>query len=81
MLTHCLSRRRLPLSAPRRQWRAAYRVAAGLSPAALARAETVTEREIEALLAQPDFQELVEALRAFEDLPEDERLRQLERCA
>jgi hypothetical protein len=56
-------------------------VATGLSPAALARAEAASEREVEALLAEPDFQELVEALREFEALPEEERLRELERCA
>ncbi len=33
------------------------------------------------LLAQPDFQELVEAVREFQDLPEEERLRQLEQMA
>ncbi len=81
MLSPRLSRRPLPLSAPRRQWRAAHRVAGGLSPAALARAEAATQGEIEALLAQPDFQELVDALREFEELPEAERLRRLERQA
>jgi hypothetical protein len=75
------SSRRLPLTAPRRQWRAAWRVAAGLSPTALARAEAASEREVAALLAEPDFQELVEALREFEALPEAERLKELERCA
>lgn len=75
------SLRRLPLSAPRRQWRAASRAAMGLSPAAPARAKAASEREIAALLAEPDFQELVEALKEFEALPEAERLRELERCA
>jgi hypothetical protein len=56
-------------------------VATGLSPKALARAEAASEREVEALIAEPDFQELVEALREFEALPEEERLRELERCA
>jgi hypothetical protein len=41
----------------------------------------VTEREVEALLAQPDLQELVQALREFEELPEAERLRLLGRRA
>jgi hypothetical protein len=75
------SPRRPPLSAPRGQLRAAYRLSAGLSSAAVARAEAVAEREIEALLAQPDFRELLEALEEFQDLPEEERLRRLERHA
>ena len=49
--------------------------------ARLARVEAVAEREIEALLAQPDFQELVAALAEMAELPEEERLRQLERMA
>ena len=81
MLIHRPSRRRPPLSAPRGQLRAAYRLSAGLSPAAVARAEAVAEREITALLAQPDFQELVEALEELQGLPEEERLRRLERLA
>ena len=81
MLAHRSSPRRPPLSAPRGQLRAAYRLSAGLSPAKVARAEAVAEREIEALLAQPDFQELVEAVREIQDLPEEERLRQLEQMA
>lgn len=56
-------------------------MATGLSPRDLARAESASEREIEALIAEPDFQELVQALREFESLPEEERLRELERCA
>ena len=75
------TRRHPPLSAPRGQLRAAYRLSAGLSPAAVARAEAVAEREIAALLAQPDFQELVAALQEMEGLPEEERLRRLERHA
>ena len=47
----------------------------------MARAEAVAEREIDALLAQPDFQELVEALEELQGLPEAERLRRLERHA
>ena len=81
MLAHRPSPRRPPLSAPRGQLRAAYRLSAGLSPAAVARAEAVAEREITALLAQPDFQELVEALEELQGLPEAERLRRLERHA
>ena len=81
MLAHRPSSRRPPLSAPRGQLRAAYRLSAGLSPAAVARAEAVAEREITALLAQPDFQELVEALEELQGLPEEERLLRLERHA
>jgi hypothetical protein len=73
--------RRPPLSAPRGQLRAAYRLTAGMSPAKVARAEAVAQSEIDALLAQPDFQELLTALAAMEALPEAERLRQLERLA
>jgi hypothetical protein len=73
--------RRPPLSAPRGQLRAAYRLAGGMSPAKLARVEAVAEREIDALLAQPDFQELVAATAEMAALPEEERLRQLERMA
>ena len=75
------SRRRPPLSAPRGQLRAAWRLAVGFSPAAVARAEAVTEQQIETLLAQPDFQELVEAVAEFRDLPEEQRLLQLEQMA
>ena len=73
--------RRLPLSVPRGQLRAAYRLAGGMSPAKLARVEAVAEREIDALLAQPDFQELLAALAEMAELPEEERLRQLEQMA
>jgi hypothetical protein len=75
------SRRRPPLSAPRGQLRAAWRLAVGLSPAAVARAEAVAEQQIDALLAQPDFRELVEAVAEFRDLPEEERLHRLEQMA
>ena len=73
--------RRPSLATPRGQYRAAFRVANGLSPAALARAEAVTERQVATLLAEPDFQELVACLKELEHLPEEERLRQLERQA
>ena len=52
-----------------------------MSPAKLARVEAVAEREIDALLAQPDFQELLAALAEMAELPEEERLRQLEQMA
>jgi hypothetical protein len=81
MLAQCPSPRRPPLTAPRGQLRAAYRLSAGLSPAAVARAEAVAERDITGLLAQPDFQELVEALEELQGLPEEERLLRLERHA
>jgi hypothetical protein len=75
------SPRHHPLSAPRGQLRAAQRLAGGLRKAAVARAERVQEAEIDALLAQPDFRELLDALAALEALPEEERLRYLERLA
>ena len=75
------SPRRPPLSAPRGQLRAAYQLTAGMSPARLARAEAVAQKEIDSLLAQPDFQELLQALAEMEELPEAERLRRLERLA
>ena len=73
--------RRPPLSAPRGQLRAAYRLTAGMSRANLARAENVPPAAIDELLAQPDFQELLEALAETEALPPEERLRRLERMA
>jgi hypothetical protein len=73
--------RRPPLSAPRGQLRAAYRLTAGISRTNLARTEGVAQAEVDALLAQPDFQELLAALTEMEALPEAERLRQLERMA
>jgi hypothetical protein len=73
--------RRPPLSAPRGQLRAAYRLTAGMSRTNLARAENVTPAEIDQLLAQPDFQELLEALTELRGLPPEERLRQLEQMA
>ena len=73
--------RRPPLSAPRGQLRAAYRLTAGMSRANLARAENVPPAAIDELLAQPDFQELLEALAELRDLPPAERLRQLEEMA
>jgi hypothetical protein len=81
-----LARRRLPrlrhpLASPRGRWRAAHRIAAGLAPAAVARAEQVAPAEVEALLARPDFQELVASCRALAALPEEERLARLEQIA
>ena len=73
--------RRPPLTAPRGQLRAAYRLTAGMSRTNLARAENVTPAEIDQLLAQPDFQELLAALAEMEALPPEERLRQLEQMA
>ena len=73
--------RRPPLTAPRGQLRAAYRLTAGMSRTNLARAENVTPAEIDQLLAQPDFQELLEALAEMAALPPEERLRQLEQMA
>ena len=47
----------------------------------LARAEGVAQAEVDVLLAQPDFQELLAALAEMEELTPEERLRQLERMA
>jgi hypothetical protein len=69
------------LTAPRGQLRAAYRLTAGMSRTNLARAENVAPAEIDQLLAQPDFQELLEALTEMQALPPEERLRQLEQMA
>jgi hypothetical protein len=69
------------LTAPRGQLRAAYRLTAGMSRTNLARAENVTPAEIDQLLAQPDFQELLEALTEMAALPPAARLRQLEQMA
>ena len=73
--------RRPPLTAPRGQLRAAYRLTAGMPRTNLARAENVTPAEIDQLLAQPDFQELLEPLTEMAALPPEERLRQLEQMA
>jgi hypothetical protein len=70
-----------PLASPRGHLRAAQRLAGGLRKAAVARVERVDEAEIDALLAQPDFRELLDALAALEVMPEEERLRYLERLA
>jgi hypothetical protein len=70
-----------PLASPRGRWRAAHRLAAGLPAAAVARAEQVDPAEIEALLARPDFRELLASCRALAALPEAERLRRLEQIA
>ena len=81
MFTRRPTPRRPPLSAPRGQLRAAYRLTAGMSRTNLARAENVPPAAIDELLAQPDFQELLEALAELRDLPPAERLRQLEEMA
>jgi hypothetical protein len=81
MLSRRSSPRSVPLSAPRGRWRAAHRLAAGLAPAAVARAEQVEPAEVEALLARPDFRELVASCRALAALPEEERLARLEQIA
>jgi hypothetical protein len=78
MLARRPSRRHPPLSAPRGPLRAAYRLSAGFSPAAVARAEAVAEREVDALL---DFRRLLDAVRALAALPEEERLARLEQMA
>ncbi len=55
-----------PTASPPQHWPAPRRSPSGRSPT---------------LLAQPDFQELVACLKELEELPEEERLRQLERQA
>lgn len=57
------------------------RLAAGVDPAHAARAEAVPADEAEALLARPDFAEVVAACRSLMALPEAERLARLERVA
>ena len=70
-----------PLGSPRGRLRAAQRLAGGLRPAALARVERAAEAEVDALLARPDFRNLLAACRALETMPEEERLRRLEGLA
>ncbi len=59
MLTRRPIPRRPPLSAPRGQLRAAWRLTAGMSRANLARAEGVAPADVDALLGQPDIYELL----------------------
>jgi hypothetical protein len=57
--------------------RLARRLAGGMTPAEVARAEDTTETEILAHLADPKFRELMAYFQAESELPEDERERLL----
>jgi hypothetical protein len=70
-----------PCAGARLRLRLGHRLAAGLSRAQAARAEGVTQKEVDLLLADPDFAQLVAACRANRDLPDEERLARLERLA
>src|SRR5215216_5206707 len=74
-----------PVMRPRRprparidQYRLGFRLAYGLTPAQAARAERAPLADVEALLAQPDFQQLLETCREFDTMPADKRLAMLE---
>jgi hypothetical protein len=57
--------------------RLARRLAGGMTPAEVARAEDTTETEILSFLADPRFRELMAYFQAESELPEDERERLL----
>jgi hypothetical protein len=57
------------------------RLAAGLTPAQAARSEGIPVAEVECLLAEPAFLELVAAYRAIEALPPAERVARLKQLA
>jgi hypothetical protein len=63
------------------EYRLGFRLAHGLTPAQAARAERVPAADVEALLAQSDFQELLETCREFDTMPADKRLAMLEHLA
>ena len=63
------------------EYRLGFRLAHGLTPAQAARAERVPAADVEALLAQPDFQQLLETCREFDAMPADKRLAMLEHLA
>jgi hypothetical protein len=60
-----------------RRMRLARRLAGGMTPAEVARAEDTTETEILSFLADPKFRELMAYFQAESELPEDERERLL----
>jgi hypothetical protein len=68
---------------PRRpdELRLAHRLAAGVPKARAAAAERIAEAELDALLARPDFAELLSTVRELRDLPDDEKLAKLEAAA
>jgi hypothetical protein len=63
------------------EYRLGFRLAHGLTPAQAARAEGTPLADVEALLAQPDFQQLLETCREFDAMPVDKRLAMLEHLA
>src|SRR5687767_12356243 len=63
------------------EYRLGFRLAHGLTPAQAARAERAPLADVEALLAQPDFQQLLETCREFDAMPADKRLAMLEHLA
>ena len=74
----CPYPRRSPASMPGvRRMRLARRLAGGMTPAEVARAEDTTETEILSHLADPKFRELMAYFQAESELPEDERERLL----
>jgi hypothetical protein len=62
-------------------YRLGFRLVHGLTPAQAARAERAPLAEVEALLAQPEFQELLQTCRELDAMPAEERLALLERMA
>ena len=74
----CPYPRRSPASRPGvRRMRLARRLAGGMTPAEVARAEDTDEAEILSFLADPRFRELMAFFQAESELPEDERERLL----
>lgn len=83
LLAACLvgrPRRRNPF-ARRDRLRISQRLAVGMTPKEVARAEATDEAAIEGLLAQEDFRELVEADRALLALPVEEQRARLVKLA
>jgi hypothetical protein len=62
-------------------YRLGFRLVHGLTPAQAARAERVPAAEVESLLAQPEFQELLQTCRELDAMPAEDRLALLERMA
>ncbi len=74
-------RPRRPRPARIDEYRLGFRLAHGLTPAQAARAERVPAADVEALLAQPAFQQLLETCREFDAMLADKRLAMLEHLA
>jgi hypothetical protein len=79
-MTHVMRARR-PRQSRIDPYRLGFRLVHGLSPAQAARAERTPLADVEALLAQPEFQELLETCRELHAMPAGERLALLERMA